>query len=326
MNHMHSRWTRRLLIALCVGGWAAGSWAQSTAERPLKIVVPFGPGGGSDILARLIAPKLSEALKEPVIIENRPGAGGTLGADAVAKSAPDGHTVLLADSGAYCISPALYPRLPYSAKDLAPVINLAIFGNVLVANPRLPANTLPELLAFEKSSPGKLSIGSSGNGTSPHLTAELFKDMTGMRLTHVPYKGSGPAINDLVGGQIDLMFTGYASVSHLIKAGKLKPIATTSINRLPSLPDTPTVSEAGFAGFESYISQGLFAPAATPFARVQRLNKEIAAVLRHPEVLDRMRQLSLEPHDNSPEQFSVWLGQQSVKWSKVIRDGGITPD
>jgi tripartite-type tricarboxylate transporter receptor subunit TctC len=300
--------------------------AQASGDRVLKIVVPFGPGGGSDFLARLIAPKLSEALKETVVIDNRPGAGGTVGTDFVAKSAPDGQTLLLSDSGAYSISPALYPKLSYGPKDLAPVINLAIFGNVLVAHPKLPANNLSELLALEKSQPGKLSYGSSGNGASPHLTAELFKTATGIRLTHVPYKGSGPAINDLVSGHIDLMFTGYATVSGLIKSGRLKPLAVTSQNRLPSLPDTATVAEAGFAGFSSFISQGVFAPAATPKERVQRLNREMAAVLRHPEVLEKMRQSSLEPHDNTPEQFSSWLQTQSQQWAKVIREGGITPD
>ena len=300
--------------------------AQTNSDRVLKIVVPFGPGGGSDFLARLIAPKLGEALKETVVIDNRPGAGGTVGADFVAKSAPDGQTVLLSDSGAYSISPALYPKLSYAPKDLAPVINLAIFGNVLVANPKLPANNMVELLALEKSQPGKLSYGSSGNGASPHLTAELFKTATGIRMTHVPYKGSGPAINDLVSGHIDVMFTGYATVSGLIKSGRLKPLAVTSQTRLASLPDTATVAEAGFSGFSSYISQGVFAPAATPKERVQRLNREIAAVLRHPEVLEKMRQSSLEPHDNSPEQFSSWLQVQSQQWAKIIREGGITPD
>jgi len=300
--------------------------AQTNSDRVLKIVVPFGPGGGSDFLARLIAPKLGEALKETVVIDNRPGAGGTVGADFVAKSAPDGQTLLLSDSGAYSISPALYPKLSYATKDLAPVINLAIFGNVLVANPKLPANNMVELLALEKSQPGKLSYGSSGNGASPHLTAELFKTATGIRMTHVPYKGSGPAINDLVSGHIDVMFTGYATVSGLIKSGRLKPLAVTSQNRLASLPDTATVAEAGFSGFYSYISQGVFAPTATPKDRVQRLNREIAAVLRHPEVIEKMRQSSLEPHDNTPEQFSNWLQVQSQQWAKIIREGSITPD
>jgi len=300
--------------------------AQTNSDRVLKIVVPFGPGGGSDFLARLIAPKLGEALKETVVIDNRPGAGGTVGADFVAKSAPDGQTLLLSDSGAYSISPALYPKLSYTTKDLAPVINLAIFGNVLVANSKLPANNMVELLALEKSQPGKLSYGSSGNGASPHLTAELFKTATGIRMTHVPYKGSGPAINDLVSGHIDVMFTGYATVSGLIKSGRLKPLAVTSQNRLASLPDTATVAEAGFSGFSSYISQGVFAPAATPKDRVQRLNREIAAVLRHPEVIEKMRQSSLQPHDNTPEQFSNWLQVQSQQWAKIIREGSITPD
>jgi tripartite-type tricarboxylate transporter receptor subunit TctC len=244
----------------------------------------------------------------------------------VAKSPPDGNTLLLSDSGAYTISPSLYPNLPYAPKDLAPVINLALFGNVLVAPLRLPAANVVELVALDKASPGRLSIASSGNGTSPHLTAELFKMATGLKLVHVPYKGSGPAIADVTGGQVDLVFTGYASVASLIKGGKVKALAVTTPTRIAELPNTPTVAESGYPGFESYISQGVFAPAGTPRETVSRLNREIAAALRHPEVAERMRQLSLEPHDNTPEQFGAWLVRQSEQWARVIREAKVKVD
>ncbi|NBS56200.1 MAG: tripartite tricarboxylate transporter substrate binding protein [Betaproteobacteria bacterium] len=309
-----------LLVSSCV------AFAQPVPDKALRIVVPFGPGGGSDIFARLISPKLSESLRQPVVVENRPGAGGTLGADLVAKAPPDGNTLLLSDSGAYTISPSLYPNLPYAPKDLAPVINLALFGNVLVAPIRLQAGNVVELVALDKASPGRLSIASSGNGTSPHLSAELFKMATGLKLVHVPYKGSGPAIADVTGGQVDLVFTGYASVASLIKGGKVKALAVTTPARIAELPGTPTVAESGYPGFESYISQGVFAPAGTPREVVSRLNREIASALRHPEVAERMRQLSLEPHDNTPEQFGTWLVRQSELWARVIREAKVKVD
>ena len=311
-------------VVLLVSSCAA--FAQPAPDKALRIVVPFGPGGGSDIFARLISPKLSESLRQPVVVENRPGAGGTLGADLVAKAPPDGNTLLLSDSGAYTISPSLYPNLPYAPKDLAPVINLALFGNVLVAPLRLQAGNVVELVALDKASPGRLSIASSGNGTSPHLTAELFKMATGLKLVHVPYKGSGPAIADVTGGQVDLVFTGFASVASLIKGGKVKALAVTTPARIAELPGTPTVAESGYPGFESYISQGVFAPAGTPREVVSRLNREIASALRHPEVAERMRQLSLEPHDNTPEQFGAWLSRQSELWARVIREAKVKVD
>ena len=218
MSHLLSRRQGAgALLALALLAVGLPAAAQPAAERPLRIVVPFGPGGGSDVLARLIQPRLAEALKVPVVIENRPGAGGALGADAVAKSPPDGSVLLLADASVATIAPALYPKSPYATKDLTPVISLAQFAHVLVAPTRLAANNLTELIALDRANPGKLGIASSGNGTSPHLTAELLKSATGLQLIHVPYKGSGPAINDTVGGQVDLLFTGYATVAPLIK-------------------------------------------------------------------------------------------------------------
>ncbi|MGO4332122.1 Bug family tripartite tricarboxylate transporter substrate binding protein [Cupriavidus sp. 2TAF22] len=327
-----SRFRRQAVHAILLMGMATVipgfglAHAQGSADRIVRIVVPFGPGGGSDVLARLIQPRLAETLRSTVIIENRPGAGGTLGAGVVAKAAPDGTTLLLTDASVATIAPALYAKLTYATKDLTPVISLAQFPNLLVAPTRLRANTLAELVAEQRSHPQPLSIASSGNGTSTHLTAELLKSVTHLPLTHVPYKGSGAAISDTAGGQVDLLFTGYATVAQLIKAGRLKPIAVTSPKRLPELPQVPTVAESGFPGFESWIAQVVFAPAGTPREVVQKLNVAIADALRQPDVAAKMRQQGLEPYGNSPDEFSTWIDGQSRLWARVIRESGAKPE
>ena len=295
-------------------------------DKTLRIVVPFGPGGGSDNFARILQPRLAELLKQTVVIDNRPGAGGTIGAAFVAKAPPDGGTVLLSDAGVVTISPALFGKLPYAPTDLVPVINLAQFPHVLVSAPGFAANNMAELLALDKARPGKLAIASSGNGTSPHLTIELLNQVTGMKAVHVPYKGSGPAINDTVGGQVDMVFTGYATVAGLIRSGKLKVLAVTSPRRMNELPQAGTVAEAGFPGFESWIAQAVFAPQGTPPETVRRLNQAIASVLRQSEVREQLRQQALEPFDNTPEEFAAWVKKQTAQWSRVIREGNIQPD
>lgn len=316
---------RRLVQGLLAAAFLAAPLAQAQ-DRTLRIVVPFGPGGGSDNFARILQPRLAELLKATIVIDNRPGAGGTIGAAYVAKATPDGSTVLLSDASVVTISPALLGKLPYAATDLVPVINLAQFPHVLVSAPGFAANTPSELLALDKARPGKVSIASSGNGTSPHLTAELLNQITGAKTVHVPYKGSGPAINDTVGGQVDTVFTGYATVAGLIRSGKLKAIAVTSPRRIAELPQVPTVAEAGYPGFESWIAQAVFAPPGTPPDVVRRLNQAIATALRQPEVREQLRQQGLEPVDNTPEEFAAWVRKQTTQWAKVIRDGNIKPD
>lgn len=323
------RETIRAMLAMTFAAAGPGlraARAQPASDRILRLVVPFGPGGGSDVIARLIQPALTEMLKTTVVIDNRPGAGGTLGAGMVAKARADGSVVLLTDASVATIAPALYPKLPYSTKDLAPVISLAQFPNVLVAPARLPASTLAELVAQQRSHPQPLSIASSGNGTSTHLTAEMLKMATGLPLTHVPYKGSGPAISDAAGGHVDLLFTGYATVSELIKAARLKAIAVTSTHRLPELPQVPTVAESGFPGFESWIAQGVFAPGGTPRDVVRKLNAAFAGALRRPEVAEQMKQQGLEPFGNSPEEFAGWIDGQAHQWARVIRDASVKAD
>jgi len=318
-----SRRTVACVLFFCTSLVASISHAQ---EKALRIVVPFGPGGGSDNFARILQPKLAELLKQSVVIDNRPGAGGTIGAAYVAKANPDGQTILLSDAGIATISPALFGKLPYAAADLIPVINLAQFPHVLVSAPGFPAQTMSELLALEKAQPGKFSIASSGNGTSPHLTIELLNQMAGTHFVHVPFKGSGPAINDTVGGQIDLVFTGFATIANLVKAGKLKVIAVTSPRRLPELPQVATVSESGVPGFESWIAQSIFAPQGTSAESIRKLNQSITAVLRIPEVKEALRLQGLEHTENTPEEFAAWVKKQSNQWSKVIREGNIKPD
>lgn len=315
---------RRVMQAMlaAMAGSAIGL-ARAQTDRVLRIVVPFGPGGGSDVVARLIQPALAESLQTTVIIDNKPGAGGTLGAGLVAKAPPDGRVLLLTDASVATIAPALYPNLPYATKDLAPVTSLAQFPNVLVAPARLQANTLAELVAQQRSRPQPLTIGSSGNGTSTHLTAEMLKSTTHLPLTHVPYKGSGPAITDAAGGHIDLLFTGYATVSGLIKAGQLKAIAVTSPHRMPELPQVPTVIESGFPGFESWIAQAVFAPRGTPRDLVHKINAAIANALQRRDVAEKMRQQGLEPLGNSPEEFGGWIDVQARQWARVIHDADV---
>lgn len=318
------RWL--LTIVTAVAAFATPPTQAQAQEKILRIVVPFGPGGGSDNFARILQPRLAELLKQTVVIDNRPGAGGTIGAAYVAKATPDGGTVLLADASVVTISPVLYGKLPYAANDLVPVINLAQFPHVLVSAPGFAANSMADLLAMDKAHPGKLSIASSGNGTSPHLTIELLNQTTGLHAVHVPFKGSGPAINDTLSGQVDMVFTGYATVAGLIRSGKLKVITLTSSRRMRELPQVATVAETGFPGFESLIAQTVFAPSGIAPEVVRQLNQAIAKVLRMPDVREQLRQQSLEPYDNSPDECAAWIKAQTAQWTRVIRDGGIKPD
>lgn len=300
---------------------SAGVMAQST--NPIRLIVPFSPGGGSDIFARLVAPGLADILKQAVIVENKPGAGGAIGADLVAKSPPDGRTLLVSDSAAYSISPSLYPNLPYAAKDLVPVADVARFGNVLLVSGSSPYQTLEDILNAARRQPGKLSIASAGNGTSPHLTAEKLQRDAGIKLTHVPYKGSGPAIADTVGGQVDMVFSGLPSVTEFLKSGRLRAIGIASAQRSPFAPNVPTLSEAGVPGFESVISQGLFAPAGTPEATLVRINAAINQVMNGKELAPRLQQLSVVPRVYSSAEYKAWLDGQAGAWAKLIKDASI---
>jgi tripartite-type tricarboxylate transporter receptor subunit TctC len=289
-------------------------------------MMPYAPGGASDILARVLGQKLSESFKQSVVVDNKPGAGGTIGADLVAKEPPDGYTLLLSDVAVYTIAPKLYAKLPYTTGDLAPVINLATFAHILIVAPASPINSFGDVLAQEKARPGRLSVASSGNGTSTHLTAEMVNSLAGTKLAHVPYKGGGAALADVMGGQVDLMFIGTPPAMPLLQAGKLKAVAVTTTKRMTALPAVPTVAESGLPGFESIAAQGVFAPAGTPREIVAKLNAEIARIIRLPDVQARWAQLGADPIDNTPQQFATWLNSEAVKWGKVIQDSGAKPD
>ena len=295
-------------------------------QKPVKIVVPFAPGGASDILARALSQKLGESTGQAFVVENRPGAGGTLGAEIVAKSAPDGYTLLLSDVAVFTIAPRLYPKLGYATEQLAPVANVATFAHVLIAPPSTTLKTFADVLAQDKAKPGKFNVASSGNGTSTHLTLEMVNMTASTHLKHVPYKGGGAALTDVMGGQVDLMFIGTPPAMPLIQSGKLKALAVTTSRRMATLPQVPTVAESGLPQFESVAAQGIFAPAGTPRDLIQKLNAEVTRIIRLPDVRAKWDQLGAEPVDDSPQQFAAWLASEAEKWSKVVQVSGAKPD
>ena len=327
------RYSRGPQAALCLVALLAGlsvvgqAQAQSTyPQKPVRLIVPFAPGGASDILARTLGQKLSETTGQAFVIENKPGAGGTLGAELVAKSPADGYTLLLADVAVHTIAPKLYPKLGYTQEQLLPVINLATFAHILITAPASTLKSFADVLALEKAKPGRFSVASSGNGTSTHLTIEMVNMTAATQLAHVPYKGGGAAITDVMGGQVDMMFIGTPPAMPLIQSGKLKALAVTTTKRMSTLPQVPTVSESGLPQFESIAAQGIFAPAGTPRDVVQKLNTEIAKIIRMPDVRAKWDQLGAEPVDNTPQQFATWLSSEALKWGKVIQVSGAKPD
>ena len=324
---------RRLLITAAAVAFAPlPALAQSAwPNKPVRIVVPFAPAGTTDILARALAPELSRAFGQPFIIENKPGAGGNLGADLVAKSG-DGHTLLMGTVGTHAINPALYARMPYDhVKDFVPVTLVAGVPNVLVMNPAkaeaLGIKSVPDLIRVAKASPGKLNMASSGNGTSIHLAGELFKTMTGTYMVHFPYRGSGPALLDLIGGNMDLMFDNLPSAMPHIKAGKIKALAVTSAERSAALPELPTVAEAGpLKGFEASSWFGLLAPAGTPAEVVNRLQQETAKALATPALKERLQAQGAVPSGMSPADFTKFIAAETKKWAAVVKASGATVD
>ncbi len=316
---------------LTLGGTSA--LAQSAwPNKPVRIVVPFAPGGTTDLLARAVAPELSKAFGQQFIVDNKAGAGGNLGAEAVAKSVPDGYTLLMGTVGTHGINRALYPRLPYDPiKDFAPITLVASVPNVMVVNAELARangiNSVPDFIKLAKFKPGKLNMASSGNGTSIHLAGELFKSQTGLFMTHIPYRGSGPALLDLVGGQVDVMFDNLPSAMQLIKSGKLKALAVTSAKRSNALPDIPTIEEAaGLKGFEATSWFGLLAPAGTPPDVVNRIQQETARALSNPAVNEKMLAQGAIPSGNTPAQFAVLIDNEHKKWAQVVRASGARID
>ena len=316
-------WVAKVALALLPSLCAAQAWPA----KPIKWVVPFAPGGTTDILARTISEKLTVALGVPVIVENKPGAGGGVGADLVAKSAPDGYTILGGTISTHAINASLYSNLPYDpVKDFVPITLIARVPNMLVVNPEVPAKDVKELIALLKANPGKYTFASSGNGTSQHLSGELFKSMAGVEMQHIPYEGSPPALQDVVAGHVTMTFDNITTAWPLAKAGKLRALAVTTAKRSSIAPDVPTLAEAGLPGFEIGSWQGVFAPAGTPAPIVRRLNAEIVKILRLPEINDRLAGLGAEIVADSPEEFAALVKAEVVKWSEVVKKSGAKVD
>jgi tripartite-type tricarboxylate transporter receptor subunit TctC len=315
-----------LLAALCVlsmGNAAAQAWPS----KPIKWIVPFAPGGTTDILARTVGEKLSVALGQPVVIENKPGAGGGVGADFTAKAAPDGYTIMGGTISTHAINASLYSKLPYDpVKDFVPITLIARVPNLLVVNPDIPAKNVTELIVLLKANPNKYTFASSGNGTSQHLSGELFKSMAGVEMQHIPYKGSPPALQDVVGGQVSMTFDNITTAWPLAKAGKLRPLAVTTAKRSAIAPEVPTLAESGLPGFEVGSWQGVFAPAGTPPDIVKRLNVEIVKILNSPDVKEKLTALGAEPVGDTSEQFSAYVKSEVVKWSEIVKKSGAKVD
>jgi tripartite-type tricarboxylate transporter receptor subunit TctC len=305
--------------------YAAAQGAYPT--KPVRLVVPFPAAGTTDILARAVAQKLSEAWGQQVIVDNRPGAGGNIGSELVAKAAPDGYTLLMGTVGTHAINPSLYSKMPYDhVKDFTPVILVAGVPNVLVVNPSLPVHSVQELIAYGKANPGKLNFASSGNGTSIHLSGELFKTLTGIQMTHVPYKGSAPALTDLVGGQVQLMFDNLPSSLAFIKGGQLRALAVTSATRSATLPELPTLAESGLPGFEASSWFGVLAPAGTPKDIVDKLNGAVASWLATPEAREKLVAQGAIAAGGPPEAFARHIADETAKWAKVVKASGAHVD
>lgn len=319
-----------LKALLVAGALLAGSlpaWAQPYPNRPLRIVVPFPPGGGTDIGTRIVAQKLQEAWGQAVIVENKPGAAGIVGTELTAKSAPDGYTFMMGNIGTHAINVSLYKKLAYDpVRDFAPVSMVADLPLLLLVHPSVPANSVKELIALAKSQPGKLNFSSSGAGGSMHVAAELFKSMTGVDMVHIPYKGGAPAVADLLSGQVALSFSTVLETIQHVKAGKVRALAVTNDHRSIALPDLPTIAEAGLPGYQSISWLALFAPAGTPKEIVNKVSAESVRILKLPDVKERLLAQGAEPIGSTPEQLAAILAADIAKYAKVIRESGYKPE
>jgi tripartite-type tricarboxylate transporter receptor subunit TctC len=301
--------------------------AQTYPAKTIRLIVPYPAGGATDFFARLVFPKIGEALGQPIVVENRPGAGTAIGASEVARSTPDGYTLLLGDAGTYAFNPTLYKKLSYDpVKDFAPVSLTGRFALILAVNPSMPAKSVKEFVAAAKSEPGKINYGAPGPGSPIHLAMEFFKQRAGLVMTPIPYKGGADAMNDLLAGRISAMFPDIASGLPQIKGGKLRPIAVASAKRVAALPDLPTISESGYPGFEAWAWQGFVAPAKTPRPIITRLNAEFSKVMSDPVIRQRLSESGFELQTSTPEEFSAYMKSEIAKWARVIRESNVSLD
>jgi tripartite-type tricarboxylate transporter receptor subunit TctC len=306
---------------------ATHAFAQAYPTKPVKMIIPYPPGGGNDTLGRLFAAKLSDRLGQPVVVENRPGAGTLIGTEAAAKSPPDGYTILLSSIATHALSPNLYSKVPYDpVKDFAPVTLLGIAPTVLVARSDLPAKDLAEFIAAAKAKPGGFTYASGGNGTPPHINGEVFKAVAGVDLLHIPFKGGGPALVDLMAGRVDVMLDTAASAMPHVRSGKLRALAISGPKRSAEYPDLPTFAEAGLPQYDTNAWYSVHAPAGTPPEVVRRLNAELVASLKEPDVQARFKQLSTDPVGNTPEEFAAFVKAELDKYARVIKGAGIKLD
>jgi tripartite-type tricarboxylate transporter receptor subunit TctC len=318
---MHWRVATLSVLTVFMPGMTA--FAQTYPTRSVRMIVPFAPGGGSDIIARVLAPHMSGLLGQQVIIDNRPGAGTIIGAEIAAKAPPDGYTLFLGITGTMAINPSMYRKLPYDpVRDFAAVGLVGTGPNVLVVHPALPARSIRELIAVAKAHPGKLSYASAGTGGAPHLAGELFKSMAGIDMVHIPYKGAAPATTDLLAGQVQVMFAGMGAALPFIKSGRLRALGVAGAKRSRALPDVPTIGEY-LQGFEASTWFGVFAPAATPRTVITRLNADLAKIVALPEVERQLAGQGYEPLTSTPEELAAYIRSEIAKWAKVIRDAKI---
>ena len=314
----------KLVAAFCVLLAAAlATQARAFPDKPVRLVVPYSAGGSTDLISRALGQKLSEMWGQTVVIDNRPGGSTIIATDIVAKSAPDGYTLLVTTTS-FTIVPSLTDKLPYDpATDFEPITLINTTPLVLVVNPGVPAKSVMELIALAKARPGELNFGSAGSGGSNHLAGELFNVMAGVKIVHVPYKGNAPALNDLVGGHVDIVFNGLTSAVPLIKAGRLRPLAVTSLTRSSALPDIPTLDELGLKGFQAVAWNGLSAPARTPKDVIRRINADVLKVIRSPDFVERLTAEGSDAVGDSPEQFAAFLQEETARWNKVIKFANI---
>ena len=313
--------------ALALAVFACAAQAQPFPSKPLRLVIPFPAGGTGDVLGRMIAPKLGEGLGQPVVIDFRAGAGTTLATELTAKAPPDGYTILLSASTTMAINATLYSKLPYdTVKDLAAVTMITAIPNILVAHPAVPANTVQELIALAKAKPGSLSFATPGSGTTPHLSTELFKNLAGIQMTHIPYKGAGPAMVDVVGGHVQLLMDNIPSVQTNVSGGRLKVIGVTSAKRSGAMPNAPTFAESGLPGFEANSWWALLVPAATPREIVARLNAEMLKVLQSAETREKFLGVGAEPAPGTPEEANAHIRGEVAKWAPIVKASGARVD